>query len=86
MEKEILDRGYVTHALTNQNGDIYGLDQNRNINFAKNEIEKANRFYWSEVYCEKSYFAMIIRKGTLIENPTSEVLQRYLEQSKVNLN
>ena len=86
MEKEILDRGYITHALTDQNGEIYGLNQNLCINFVNNEILMANRFYWSEVYCEKNFLAIIIRKGTLLVNPTGEELQRYFEQSKVNLN
>ena len=85
MKKEILERGYVTHALTNEEGKIYGF-RNESINWETNEIEKAHRFYWSEVYCEPGYSATIIRTGMLLCNVTAEELNKYHEQSKINLN
>lgn len=86
MEKTILNRGYVTNALTNENGEIYGLIKEHYINFAANSIEMKHKFYWSEVYCEVGVRAMIIRKGVLLVNPTPEELSNYHEQSKINLN
>lgn len=83
MEKEILERGYITHALTDENDEVYGVIKESYYNFA---IYKANhKFYWSEVYCEPSYFVQIIRKGTLLVDATPEELAMYFEQSKVNL-
>lgn len=38
-----------------------------------------------DVYCEPGYMYQIIRKGTLLCNATNEELQRYHEQSKLNL-
>ncbi len=86
MEKEILKRGYITHALTNENDEIYGMIAEHSINWELNEIEKAHSFYWSEVYCEPGYMAKIIRKGTSLIDATPEELDKYFEQSKVNLN
>lgn len=82
MTKEILDRGYVTHALTNENGEIFGLIKDCYINVWKHE---GNHFYWSEVYCESGYMAMVIRKGTSLVGRTDEELSELHEQSKVNL-
>ena len=81
MTKEILDRGYITHALTNRNGMIIGMaDSTSSYN-----PEMDAPFYWSEVYCEAGYMATVIRKGMLLVNPTREELDRYLCQSIVNL-
>ena len=81
MSKQILDRGYITHALTNKDGRILGMaDSTSSYN-----IEQDDPFYWSEVYCEAGYMACVIRKGMLLVNPTVEELDRYLCQSIVNL-
>ena len=85
-EKKILDRGYVTEALTNECGEIYGMNTTQLINWENNEVEKAHRFYWSEVYCEPDYMAIIIRKGRLICDASPKEMFNYVEQSKVNLN
>lgn len=86
MEKQIIDRGYVTYALTNENDEIYGRIKSHRINWEVNPIERNHRFYWSEVYCEANHFAMIIRKGKLLDNPSAEELNTLFEQSKINLN
>lgn len=86
MEKQILKRGYVTNALTNENGEIYGLLKGQSINFAANTIEQKHTFYWSEVYCEPSFTAILIRKGTVLINPDWSDIQQKFEQSKINLN
>lgn len=81
MTKEILDRGYITHALTDRDGKILGMaDSTSSLN-----PEMGAPFYWSEVYCEAGYMATVIRKGMLLVNPTREELDRYLCQSIVNL-
>ena len=81
MKKEILNRGCITHALTDRSGKIIGMvDSTSSFN-----IEMDAPFYWSEVYCEAGYMASVIRKGMLLVNPTREELDRYLCQSIVNL-
>lgn len=82
MKKEILDRGYITHALTNSQGKIYGMSVDEYINVWTHEN---GPFYWSEVYCEPDHMATIIRKGQLLVEPSNEVLKQHHEQSKVNL-
>lgn len=84
MKKEILKRGYVTHMLTNESGEIYGTIKSHYIDWNANQIEKEHAFYWSEVYIEPNYIAIIIRKGQLLENPTPDELQAKFEQSKIN--
>lgn len=79
--KEILDRGYVTHALTDGDHKIFGLIKDCSIYEWSHE---AKVFYWSEVYVEPR-IAMIVRKGTLLVNPTNEELIKLHEQSKENL-
>ena len=84
MKREVLDRGYVTNALTNGQGKIYGLYR-VDINWRVNTVERANKFYWSEVYVEAGYMATIIRKGKLLVGPTAEELETYSRQSEINL-
>lgn len=81
-EKQILKRGYITNALTNEKGRVFGMVTDCDINDFSHE---GNAFYWSEVYCEPGYMCQIIRTGTLLCNATNEELQRYYEQSKINL-
>jgi hypothetical protein len=83
--KEIIERGYLTNALTNEKNEIYGINKNHYINWEKNEIEKAHQFYWSEIYIDGNCYT-IIKKGTLLVNPTWEELKDKFEQSKINLN
>ena len=85
MEKEILKRGYITHALTDSEGKIYGLANECHINWELYIKEFTYEYYWSEVYCEPNSLAVIIRKGTLLADPTPEELKQYFEQSKINL-
>ncbi len=81
-EKQILKRGYITYALTNEEDEVFGMIEDCDINDFSHE---GKAFYWSEVYCEPGYMCQIIRKGTLLCNATNEELQRYHEQSKLNL-
>lgn len=83
MEKTILERGYITNALTDANGTIYGLNKEQYIN---DWYATPQTYYWSEVYCEPSYMATIIRKGALLINKTNDELKELHEQSKINLN
>lgn len=83
MKKEILDRGYITHALTDKNGRVKGISKEGESSSYNMELDKP--FYWSEVYCEPCYMVTVIRKGMLLANPTEEELDRYLLQSMVNL-
>ena len=85
MKKEIIKRGYLTHALTNHKGEIYGINKNHYINWECNDIERNNAFYWSDVFVD-GFSVTIIRLGTTLVNPSAEELQKYFEQSKVNLN
>ena len=85
MRKEILKRGYVTHALTDSNGTIYGIT-NDQITWELYIKEFNYSYYWSEVYCEAGCLYTIIRKGTLLVNVTADELKKYHEQSKINLN
>ena len=83
--KEIINRNYyLTYALTNEKDEIYGIEQNRCINWELNDIERKHRFYWSEVYKEGN-LCTIIRKGMLLVNPTPAELSDYFEKSKINL-
>ena len=81
MEKEILNRGYVTHMLTDGEHKIFGVIKDAYINDWSYESE---HYYWSEVYVEPRYMATIIRKGMLLVGATNKELSQYHEQSKVN--
>ena len=82
MKKEVLKRGYITHCLTNAKGHMYNA-KGRYIYDWKKEKED-NLFYWSEIYCEPNRFCTIIRKGTLLVNPSDKELSDMMEQSKIN--
>ena len=81
-KKQILKRGYVTYALTNDMGKVFGLVTDCDINDFSHE---GKAFYWSEVYCEPGYMCMIIRNGTFLRNANNEELQKYHKQIKINL-
>ena len=82
MEKEIINRGYLTHALTDETGLIYGINPVHWINWRLREGK--HRYYWSDVFCDGPKFH-IIRKGILLANATPEELEEKFEQSKINL-
>lgn len=81
----IKNKGFVTNALTNENGDIYGMLSNQSINWAANKVEMAHTFYWSEVYTEPGCIATIIRRGRLLVSPSPAELDKFFWQSKINL-
>lgn len=79
--KEVINnRGYITHMLTNEQGRIFGVES-RTIN--KWDAE-GKVFFWSEVYVEPHYIAVIIRRGTLLCNVSDSILSEYHEQAKIN--
>ena len=82
MEKQIINRGYLTYALTDGESKIFGIIKDCFINDWSHE---AKHFYWSEVFVDGNMF-QIHRKGTLLVNKTDEQLSELHEQSKVNLN
>ena len=81
MRKQILERGYVTLALTDIKGNIYNTESNP-PDYNNLKIP----YYLSEVYCESSFMTIIIRKGILLVNPTKEKLQELYKQSIINCN
>ena len=66
--------------LTNEQGRIFGVES-RTIN--KWDAE-GKFFYWSEVYVEPNYIAVIIRRGALLCDVSDSRLTEYHEQSKIN--
>lgn len=89
MEKEILNKGYLTNALTDGNGKIYGNNVGEDINwplYKDVSHMKDKSFYWSEVFVHENTSTTIVRKGMLLANPSGNDLQNYFDQSKVNLN
>ena len=76
--KEVINnRGYITHMLTNEQGRIFGVES-RTIN--KWDAE-GKFFYWSEVYVEPNYIAVILRSGAILCDVSDSRLTEYLEQS-----
>lgn len=82
MEKQILERGYITYCLTDGNGKRYN-EKGEKINWEIKE-NRQKQFYLSEVYCEPGYITVIIRKGTLLVNPSAEELKELHTQSIFN--
>lgn len=82
MEKQILERGYITYCLTDDKGKFYN-DKGEIINWEKEE-NRNKIFYWSEVYCEPDYLTVLIRKGKLLVKPTTEELEEKNRQSVIN--
>lgn len=80
MEKQIIDNGYATYALTNDKGQIYGIEKTLKIG----NWSREGSLYWSEVYVSGNLY-VIIRRGMLLLGKTNEELSQYLEQSKINL-
>lgn len=82
MEKEIINRGYLTHALTNGENVIYGTVKDQTISDWSHE---GKHFYWSEVFVDGNMY-QIHKRGRLLVGKTNEELSQLHEQSKVNLN
>lgn len=80
MEKQIINRGYLTYALTNGE-KVFGIRTDHAISDWSKELP----LYWSEVFVDGNSYH-IHRKGMLLVNKTNEELQQLHEQSKVNLN
>lgn len=81
MVKEIINRGYLTHALTDGESKIYGIVKERFVT----DWSKYLPLYWSEVFVDGNMY-VIIRRGTLLVGKSNEELSQYHVQSKVNLN
>lgn len=78
MKKEIINRGYLTHSLTDGENFIYGLYKKRGYDW------KFKKLYWSEVFVDETAFA-IIRQGERLSGKTDKELNEMLEQSFINL-
>ena len=82
MKKQIINRGYLTYALTDGESKIYGIVKNHYISDWSHEPKN---LYWSEVFVDGNMY-QIHSRGTLLVNNTNEQLSELHEQSKVNLN
>lgn len=80
MTKEIIKRGYLTHALTNGENMIYGVIKEHFVS----DWSRMLPLYWSEVFVDGNLYT-IIRKGTLLVDKTNKELSQLHEQSKINL-
>lgn len=81
MEKEIIEGGYLTHALTDAKRRIYGVEKNYYI---ADHNMVSDHWYWSEVY-RYGNMTMIVRRGPLLVDITQQEFEEKLEQSKINL-
>ncbi len=82
MKKQVIDRGYLTYALTDGESKIFGIIKDCYINEWSHE---AKHFYWSEVFVDGHQY-QIHKRGKLLVGKTNEQLSKLHEQSKVNLN
>jgi hypothetical protein len=82
MEKQVINRGYLTYALTDGEKKIFGTIKDCHISDWSHE---AKNFYWSEVFVDGNMY-QIHRRGTLLIGKTNEELSELHEQSKVTLN
>lgn len=82
MEKQVINRGYLTYALTDGDKKIFGIVKDCHINDWSCE---GKHFYWSEVFVDGNAYH-IIRRGMLLVNADNKRLSELHEQSKVNLN
>lgn len=81
MEKQVINRGYLTYALTDGESKIFGTIKDCHISDWSHE---AKNFYWSEVFVDGNMY-QIHRRGMLLIGKTDEELSELHEQSKVNL-
>ena len=84
MKKQILNKGYLTLALTTSDGEIIGIKNDQYFNFEFFKTKKT--YYLSEIFVHENGSHTIIRKGKLIVNPSNQELMDLHEQSKINLN
>lgn len=82
MEKQVINRGYLTYALTDGDKKIFGIEKDHYINDWSYE---GKHFYWSEVFVDGNMY-QIHRRGTLLVDADNKRLSELHEQSKVNLN
>lgn len=82
--KQIINRGYLTHAITDQNGNIYGLIESSGLDFTYHIEKLGYSFYWSDVYKDGN-LSCIVRRGMVMLNKSEEDFQKYFMQSKINL-
>lgn len=80
MKQQIISKGFLTYALTNTSGRIYGYEDE-----AISDWSSEQSLYWSEVYVD-SNMPLIVRRGTCVTGEDSEVLARMYRQSRINLN
>lgn len=80
MKQQIISKGFLTYALTNASGRIYGLEDE-----AISDWSSEQPLYWSEVYVDGN-MPLIVRRGTCMTGEDSEVLARMYRQSRINLN
>lgn len=82
-EKEIInDHCYITRALTDCEGKIYGIIKDCCIN--KWDLSKA--YYWSYVLVFGNRFSIVHKGMLLYNNVTDEKLCKLHKQSQINLN
>lgn len=82
MKKQIINRGYLTYALTDGENKIFGIVKHCHINDWSHESKS---FYWSEVFVDGNQY-QIHKRGMLLVGKTNEELRELHEQSKINLN
>lgn len=80
MKKQIIERGYLTYALTNGE-KIFGIIKDHYVS----DWSVYYPLYWSEVFVDGNLYH-IHRQGMLLVGKTNEEISEMLEQSKVNLN
>lgn len=78
MEKQIINRGYLTYCLTDDLGFYYGIYKKKDWDW------KWRKFYWSEVFVDGDAISLV-RKGEELVGKTDKELKELLEQSFVNI-
>ena len=78
---QVINRGYLTYALTNGENKIYGITKHHFINDWSYE---GSPLYWSEVFVGGNMYK-IHRRGINLTGASNEKLSRLHEQSKINL-
>lgn len=79
MEKQVINRGYLTYSLTDGEHYIYGL-----YNCLRYEWEAQGDVYWSDVFVDGDAFA-VVRRGEKVTGKTKEELDTMVRQSIINL-
>lgn len=79
-QKEVVPGGYLTHALTDESGKIWGINPDEVVTLGSAKI-----WYWSIVLKFGNLYQIII-KGEWLSSINDEQLQELHRQSQVNLN